>query len=265
MSRKKDEVQMKRYLALLSFLLFSILVFAQGNYQDVVYLKSGSIIQGVIVEQVPNQYIKIDTTDKDVSVYQMDEIEKLTKEAYQDRDDSSPNSKSTQSGYKGIVEFGYHIGVGDNGIDRYGLNVINGYQINPYISLGFGIGLRNYSPNWKVVPLFADFRMRFDDDNNVASYLCLGIGYSLNAANFKRFRGVGFFFNPTMGVSFRLSNRSAINVGLGYEMQKMTFSHTESYMSFPIVGGGYNPVYSYKTYKFTANSGAISIVAGISF
>ena len=238
MSREKDEVQMKRYLALLSFLLFSILVFAQDNYQ----------------------------ADKDVFVYQMDEIEKLTKEAYQDRDDRAPDSKSTQSGYKGIIEVGYQIGVGDDGMDRVSANFINGCQINPYISLGFGVGLRHYLPSWTIVPLFADFRIRFDDDNNVSSYLCLGIGYSLDATN-KRFKGVGFFLNPTVGVSFRLSNRAAINVGLGYEMQKMkTFRLIEEAYRGPIfIGGGYNPVYSYKTHEYTANSGAISIIFGISF
>ena len=33
---------------------------------------------------------------------------------------------------------GYQIGVGRLGVDRLQLNIINGYQINPYLSLGIG-------------------------------------------------------------------------------------------------------------------------------
>ena len=47
---------------------------------DVVYLKIGSIIRGIIIEQIPNESIKIQTFDKNVFVYKMDEILKFTKE-----------------------------------------------------------------------------------------------------------------------------------------------------------------------------------------
>lgn len=54
--------------------------YGQSNFTDVVYLKNGSIIRGVIVEQVPNQSLKIKTFDKNVFVYKYDEIEKISKE-----------------------------------------------------------------------------------------------------------------------------------------------------------------------------------------
>ena len=50
------------------------------EYQDVVYLKNGSIIRGMIIEQIPNKSIKIQTKDGNVFVFEMDEIEKITKE-----------------------------------------------------------------------------------------------------------------------------------------------------------------------------------------
>jgi hypothetical protein len=49
-------------------------------YMDVVYLKNGSIIKGIIVEQYPNVQIKIQTKDGNLFVFKMDEIEKITKE-----------------------------------------------------------------------------------------------------------------------------------------------------------------------------------------
>lgn len=64
--------------------LFTIGIFAQNLYSqdniDVVYLKNGSIIKGTIVEQVPNVSLKIKTSDGSIFVYQMDEVEKITKE-----------------------------------------------------------------------------------------------------------------------------------------------------------------------------------------
>jgi hypothetical protein len=51
-----------------------------GDLQDVVYLKNGSIVRGTIVEQVPNQSLKIQTRDGSVFVYEMAEVTKITKE-----------------------------------------------------------------------------------------------------------------------------------------------------------------------------------------
>lgn len=50
------------------------------QYVDVVYLKNGSIIKGMIIEQIPNVSLKIQTKDESVFVYKMDEVEKMTKE-----------------------------------------------------------------------------------------------------------------------------------------------------------------------------------------
>lgn len=68
------------YLSIL--LITNTLSFSQGNYWDVVYLKNGSVIRGVIIEQIPNKNIKIETADKNIFVFQIDEIEKLVKEPY---------------------------------------------------------------------------------------------------------------------------------------------------------------------------------------
>jgi len=54
--------------------------FGQAFYEDVVYLKNGSIIHGIIIEQIPNQSIKIKTADKNVFVFKIEEIEKISKE-----------------------------------------------------------------------------------------------------------------------------------------------------------------------------------------
>lgn len=238
---------MKKYLMFLLLTLFTTLSFGQSNYQDVVYLKNGGIIRGTIIEQVINKSIKIETADRNVFVYQMDEIDKLTKEAVHKKSSGSLRHSGLQSGYKGIVELGYQVGVGDFGMDRLNLNIINGYQINPYFSLGLGTGLRYYfDAEAALVPVFADFRAYFIN-NKTSPYLSLGVGYSFDATN--DFKGVGFLLNPTVGVSFKVSDKSAINVGIGYEMQKIDFIY-DGYFGY---------------FSGSENSGAISINIGISF
>lgn len=56
---------------------------AQNQYDDVVYLKNGSVIHGVIIEQIPNQEIKIQTKDGNIFVYKIDDVQKMTKEVSQ--------------------------------------------------------------------------------------------------------------------------------------------------------------------------------------
>lgn len=85
---------MKSILFFIALISISISVAAQQNYQDVVYLKNGSIIRGLIIEQIPNKSIKIETIDKSVFVYQFDDVEKMTKEAKpnsQNNNTSKPN------------------------------------------------------------------------------------------------------------------------------------------------------------------------------
>ena len=164
------------------------------------------------------------------------------------------NGRRLQTGYKGIIEIGYEIGTSDFNTDRLKLNIINGYQINPYFSAGFGTGLRYYfDAKAALIPVFADFRANFIDDN-VSPYLSLSVGYSFDATN--SFKDVGFLLNPTVGVSFMISEKSAMNIGLGYEIQKMTFYEFWD-------GAAIGTAINYATYS--DNSGAISINVGISF
>lgn len=219
---------MKRILAFALFALITTVAFAQsGLYQDVVYLKNGSIIRGVIIEQTPNKSIKIQTADNNVFVYQMGEVEKMAKEVdqrgrlQQRRNLQQGEAFNLETGYKGIVELGYQIGVGDFGMDRIKLNIINGYQVNQNFSIGIGTGVRYYTDAESLlVPIFADFRGNLILDSKISPYLSLGIGYSFDATD--SFTGVGFLLNPTVGVSFMVSDKSAMNIGLGYEMQKIS-------------------------------------------
>jgi len=55
-------------LILLTLLFISNAIIAQKNMEDVVYLKNESIIRGIIIEQVHNKSIKIQTKDRSIKV-----------------------------------------------------------------------------------------------------------------------------------------------------------------------------------------------------
>ena len=79
------ELNMKNTLRLILLSVLLILsvaiMVAQTVYRDVVYLKNGNVIKGTIVETIPEKSIKIETADGNLFVYNMSDIEKLTKEA----------------------------------------------------------------------------------------------------------------------------------------------------------------------------------------
>jgi len=62
-------------------LVFSLTVSGQATIEDVVYLKNGNIIRGLIIEQIPDQSIKIQTKDNSLFVFKIEEVEKITKES----------------------------------------------------------------------------------------------------------------------------------------------------------------------------------------
>ena len=71
---------MKKFLLTTVFILTATVLLAQNNLQDVVHLRNGSIIRGTIIEQVPNQSLTIETADRSLFVFAIDEIERISRE-----------------------------------------------------------------------------------------------------------------------------------------------------------------------------------------
>ncbi len=217
-------------IVLILFMLISSVLMGQSNYQDIVYLKNGGIIRGVILEQIPNQSIKIETNDRNVFVFPIGEIDRIAKEPI------LKNNQGKTKGKKVITELGYQIGIGDNAIDRLTVNLIPSYQFNPYLSLGIGAGVRHYfDAESTLLPVFIDLRATMLT-TKVSPYFTFQAGYTLDLAHRHRFiprytkaallgskpsgiAGVGPIIQPAIGVDFSLSRGKRMHVGLGYEAQ----------------------------------------------
>ena len=209
---------MKKLLFVSLFILFSLISFAQSEHIDVVYLKNGTIVKGMIIELIPKKSLKIKTADESVFSYEINEVEKITKEPLVKEAGSVSNGAGLKKGYTFIGEFGYQRGTMEGEMKRLKFDVINAYQINPYFSAGVGLGFRYYldDPEMRLCPVFVDLRAYFSN-KAITPYLGMSVGYTFWAN--REFEQVGWMLHPSLGVSFKVFEAARINVSLGYENQ----------------------------------------------
>lgn len=139
---------MRKILLTIVVSLVATIALAQNNYQDVVYLKNGSIIRGIIIEQVPNESLKIETADRSVFAFRIDEVEKMTRERIETTMPLYEESLNYDyvGGRKWFVSFGGGanlIGDVSFGIGKFEL----GYYVNPKNLLSIEFSGGSYREN----------------------------------------------------------------------------------------------------------------------
>ncbi|OGU39651.1 MAG: hypothetical protein A2X61_09820 [Ignavibacteria bacterium GWB2_35_12] len=211
-------------------ILSSIQLNAQ-ELQEVVYLKNGSIIRGTIIEQVPGKSLKIQTADGSVFVYQMEEVEKITKE--------KPVSTNIYSNYQmgnseflfnplGFLQFGpifeYNFRIGQSFFIgphfRYSAGGVLYHVVADYTegldmtSAAVGISMKNFygaSQDKFYVGGIIEYGWGggelYNDNNNIQYYSHTYISLSSNIGYRWRYDS-GFFLNVggIIGIAPQLSN-----------------------------------------------------------
>lgn len=220
---------MRKIIVFLFFVLSSATFVYAQSMQEVVYLKNGSVVRGSIIEQVPGQTIKIQTSDGSVFVYQESEVEKITKEQVADKktirqqmiDESKQEAKKAvlSKGYKGFVGLDYSYNFGDfSDMLNVAISTVHGYQVNPYIFVGAGFSLNlwgrvNSGKGQFGMPLFADVKVT-PLKKHITPVVDVRLGSSVGDIK-------GLYFNPQAGIHIGIRNRSAVNIMIGYQLQKM--------------------------------------------
>lgn len=211
---------MKSQPLLLTLFLLALTTasFAQ-SLQDVVYLKNGSVIRGIIIEQIPNQSLKIQTKDKSLFVYSFDEIESIKKEdaTKAQKKEMATNEPEMGNGLKTGVNFEPGLIIApvveesDNG-KKYiltNVQVTANCQLNPYIALGIGAAVRSYSFEDTYLPLYGQFRANFKN-RPVSPYIETALGYGFYTG--EGYNG-GAMFNLSFGFAKKMS-KGQIRFGL---------------------------------------------------
>lgn len=125
--------------------------------------------------------------------------------------------------YKGFLDFS--LSPGNDGVYfkvntmGYGLMSSHGYQINPYVYVGAGLGVNIYTmDNFETgvaLPIFANFRVNFTK-TKVSPFLDAKIGYSV--VDLK-----GLYLSPSFGVRIGLKDNLGLNIMVGYSAQKFSY------------------------------------------
>jgi hypothetical protein len=257
---------MKTIKMILIYGLLSLTVhftMAQNNMQDAVYLKNGGITRGNLIEMVPDDHISIETVDGNIFVYKMSEVEKYTKEPiYEKKKSVIQDNTGNKKGYYGVVEFGtgFCFGHETRNFDRK-INFISGYRVNPWFAAGAGFGIRYYHDDGLMMPFFADLRANLLN-KRTSPYLSLDIGYAFNPTDVTV---GGFMTAPTIGVSVKVKNRSTLNFGLCYELQKSVY-YEVYYRPYNYSDNNYSYVPpTYSEIKRQCSFHSVSFLFGVSF
>jgi hypothetical protein len=127
--------------------------------------------------------------------------------------DVTGGGNGLKRGFRGIAELGYEVATNKDGENSPILNLSAGYQLNPYIFLGAGVGLRHYKDNDKnSVPIFFNFRSDFVNAK-INPFVDVKLGFSPSYT-----RGFG---SAGMGCRFKIGKKCGLLVSAGFEVQDL--------------------------------------------
>ncbi len=231
----------KSFIVSVAILLFSALSAFAQNYQEVVYLKNGSVIKGVITEEIPNQSVTIKTSDGSVIICKMEDVSKITKEVPENK---TSLKKTTEKGivqssdryanhgwnlaprYRGMLGESLIVGTGDFDESAVSFYTSHGCQITPYVYAGLGVGLTAWSeygvfdaisdPDCASVPIFAHCITELHKlfNKRVSPFFEMKMGYSLGEDI------SGFYCAPAVGCHVYFGKtKMGLGASIGYNVQ----------------------------------------------
>ena len=184
------------FLAFMSIILSSA-TFAQSNTEAVLYLKSGSVIRGKIVDQLTSGKVKVELLGGSVFVFEATDIDSIRKEnrARNSIKEIQRNYYRKDRGFRNMTELAIIYGVNfknaqNTGYNNYysnstqddiglSLQTINGYQVWPYLFVGAGVGIDRFITYQQT---FSPFFLRVSSEflkKKVTPYVYLDAGYSV--------------------------------------------------------------------------------------
>jgi hypothetical protein len=207
----------KIFFFLFIILTLSYKVSAQmhPHFHEIIYLKNGTVIKGIILEHLSDKSIKVKTEDKGEVIYKEEEVDHIVKEFYDIR----------RKGYFNLTEITVGIGKTDASI---GVSTVNGFIIKPHISLGIGAAYDYYMTAGSMVPIFADLRIAFHD-RRFTPFIYGDAGYSFGVTsnNNDQLKG-GLYLNPGIGLKSYISKKSALLISIGARVQGMQYHNNDS-------------------------------------
>ncbi|HPB24741.1 MAG TPA: hypothetical protein PLB59_05340 [Bacteroidales bacterium] len=272
----------KSIIVSLLFILNCLFIFGQEKSIDILYLKNGGVIKGIVIEHIPFSTIKIQTFDGSIMVYKTNECDSIKKEfiysnqeAAKIRRNTIPTKFSKNCYYNLILESSTFLGKskydrtyyieGESLIAFSGINIINGIQLHKKSFVGIGTGLNFHlydaviEPEFFLsFPVFLDFRY-YLLNKKTQPYFNTSAGVVIPLSFISGFDKLYYYFiNPSIGVKAKISSRNSINISLGY-----TFLFNKATLQTYNIGNP--PHYDYMDHEVYNNINGFNLKIGFTF
>ena len=216
-------------ISILLILGMSLHTFAQET--DHVYLKSGSVIRGTIIEIEPVDHVKIQDLCGNIWYYAISDVEKITSEPFESGNRKDRDLGGFNAGFVNLTSVGFLVGSSQNSQETpFSLLMVNGYRTPYGLFAGIGTGVEFFSNSY--LPLFFDVRYDLFGKDVVPYALAkAGYGFALTGDHSEYSTSYTYSGGPLVGVGvglkIRTRNHFAWDVELLYRHQET--SYTEVY------------------------------------
>jgi hypothetical protein len=205
-----------------------------NSSQDVVSLKNGSIIRGSIIEIIPDKTIKIETADRNLFVFQMSEVAKITKETNPINTDKMQEQIEQIAGYVAVISKSVAEKKDDNidskwkpkpfgiGVDLIGM-LTPDYSVSSYQLYAPAVVFFSYTP-LKYLRIESEFALAFASGGDKNFYIAIGALGMWQTRNVNFYAGLKFpyFYNseiiyimPAIGGEYIFAKRFSLGAEIG--------------------------------------------------
>jgi hypothetical protein len=223
----------KQFISLLVLAFFSAWIPLMAQDVDHVYLKTGSIVRGKIIEIALEDHVKIEDLSGNVWNFNISEVEKITSEPYAAGKKINSEPIGFEPGFVNMTSIGFLAGSANNEqAAPFSLLMVNGYRTSQGLYAGIGTGIEFLSTNY--MPFFLDLRYDlFGED--VVPYVMAKGGYSVPLGSENTSYDVNYTYSggPLLGVGVGLKIKTrrhfAWDVSLLYRYQETSYKEDYSW------------------------------------
>lgn len=226
--KKSSIIRFRNGLPLIFLLITAASQLLTAQEADHVYLKSGSVIRGKILEVEPTDHVKIEDMCGNIWYYKIAEVEKISSEPFDRGKLSGQKTIGFNPGFVNMTSMGFLVGSSHNAqVAPFSLLMVNGYRSSRGVFAGIGTGIEFFSTSY--LPLFFD--LRYDlIGKDVVPYVMAkgGYGFPLSSDYSEydisyEYSG-GALYGAGIGLKIRTRKHLAWDIELLYRYQKTSYS-----------------------------------------
>ncbi|MCE1168261.1 MAG: hypothetical protein LWX70_09200 [Sphingobacteriia bacterium] len=227
---------MKRWVMVLWMVMaLSLAMTAQEKvaYEQVVYLKNGSVVRGELLEQKDGQYIRLKTIDKGIVEISAADIRYSKTEELPANADYVLKNETLTPRFGGAVQLGFVFPSDFDGPLGGMASAETYYRVNNLIGLGAKLSLLRWDGNTST-PL--EGLIRFDNFNDEAGpfgQITGGYSYYFPEGKFS-ITDMGFTFGAEAGFKSTMGNGLSLLYSVTYRYQEINQHFTSS--SYNLLG-----------------------------